>query len=302
MSHSSSKLWKEITVSLFSNINEEFLQTFRAPGGANRRLAAWDPYDKSTRYYKFLLFNVARGKPKEFFQAYRSIGPTHIGNPVTVSVQSSEINIDHLFAVEEFLFIEQNCSEKEIRHVVEIGAGFGRTCQSLLKLSPLIESYTIVDLPEVLKLSRAYLEKSIPELFEKIRFISNEEMVEWESLKADLVINIDSFQEMPPAVIDNYRDKIVNNAAYFYCKNPVGKYEASCVGLPKLNADQLLDVYSLGYCQEVLDIFDEEKLRRCRERYLEKYRPSESWDVLAEMPLEIFPYFHHAIFKNRKKF
>ena len=48
-----SELWTNITSSLFSKIDDVFIGTFRAPGGANSRLAAWDPLDKSMRYYNF---------------------------------------------------------------------------------------------------------------------------------------------------------------------------------------------------------------------------------------------------------
>lgn len=54
------------------------------------------------------------------------------------------------------MFLEENMPLQELNHVLEIGAGFGRTAQALLKLCDGIESYTIIDLPEVLTLSREY--------------------------------------------------------------------------------------------------------------------------------------------------
>jgi hypothetical protein len=47
----------------------------------------------------------------------------------------------------------------------------------------------------------------------------------------DLIINIDSFQEMPPETIKYYLSRIINYARFFYSKNAVGKYRPESVGL-----------------------------------------------------------------------
>ena len=143
-----SNLWTNITSTQFQNIDDDFVNQFRIPGGPNARLAAWDPYDKSMRYYKFLLYNSARGKNLEFFKAYKKIKNVNVGQPPSVNVGGCNINIDHLFAVEEALFI-RGALYSEIKSVVEIGAGFGRTCQALLGIEPAIQIYTIIDLPEI---------------------------------------------------------------------------------------------------------------------------------------------------------
>lgn len=301
MTTKSSQLWADITASLFSQIDDEFLSTFRAPGGANRRLAAWDPFDKSMRYYKFLLFNIARRKPREFFDAYRRVGNTGTGSPVTVAVADCQVDIDYLFAVEEFLFLRDHLDLSAVSKIVEVGAGFGRTCHAILSLADSIREYTIVDLPEVLKLSQAYLRRAAPDRFDRVRFIANDDVAAWRGVRSDLVINIDSFQEMPPDVIDEYMDGIVSGASAFYCKNPIGKYEPQCVGLPELSADQLLDVYSLGYSRTILDLFDERDLAAARDTYLSAYRPKAgaNWQLVADEPMNMFPYVHHALYAVR---
>jgi putative sugar O-methyltransferase len=291
-----SELWTNITSSLFSKIDDVFIGTFRAPGGANSRLAAWDPFDKSMRYYKFLLFNIARNKSELFFEAYSKLQNTLIGNPVSVKVNGCEIDIDYLFSVEEFLFLNNSLNTGNIKKVVEIGAGFGRTCHGLLTLSNIIEEYSIIDLPEVLELSSAYLKKAIPEHFDKIKFIKNIDDSSINNLQPDLVINIDSFQEMPPEVIDNYMLKVISKSKMFYCKNPIGKYEPENVGLPKLKPDQLLDVYSLGYCQNIYDLFNENILIEARKKYCISYLPTGDWKLIADEPVEIFPYLQNALY------
>ena len=57
------------------------------------------------------------------------------------------------------MFLEANIPLSEVHDVLEIGAGFGRTAQALVSLCDNLESYTIIDLPEVLTLSREYLKK-----------------------------------------------------------------------------------------------------------------------------------------------
>jgi len=299
-----SDLWVSITASLFSKIDDEFLCAFRAPGGANARLAAWDPFDKSMRYYKFLLFNTALKKNRKFHSTYRKLGNTSIGNPITVAVAGLQVDIDYLFAVEEFLFLDRHMEMGSLKCIVEIGAGFGRTCHTLLSQIPSITKYTIVDLPEVLNLSKAYLARAIPDLYSKIDFIECTDTKRWHHLKTDLAINIDSFQEMKPEVIDEYMAFLIGSSQAFYCKNPTAKYMPQSVGLPALDHDELLDVFSLGYCREIYDIFDEKALAMAREYYLKAYLPPSNpqsevcWKLAAAEPMEMFPYVHHALYRR----
>jgi len=299
-----SNLWENITSSLFSNIDDEFVNSFRVPGSANARLAAWDPYDKSMRYYKFLLYNTAHSKDSNFFEAYKKIKNVNIGRPVSVNIGECDINIDHLFAVEEVLFIRGSL-KNEIKSVIEIGAGFGRTCQALLCIEPSIERYTIIDLPEVLNLSNLYLKKAIPELVDKVEFIDCRTNY-FKERTADLAINIDSFQEMMPATIDGYMKAIISNCDAFYCKNPTGKYSPDTVGLQSVSQEQLTDVYALGYCREILDLFNEKALYKAAQNYLAAYLPpppskppkAGSWQLVADEAMVMFPYLHHALYRQ----
>jgi putative sugar O-methyltransferase len=305
MTTQSSNLWRQIVTSLFSDVDEEFLESFRSPGGANSRLAVWDPYDKSMRYYKFLLYNTARAKTAEFFDLYGRLENVGLGRPVSVRIAQCDINVDYLLAVEEYQFIQRNLELSRVQTVVEIGAGFGRTCHAILTLAPAIETYTIIDPPEVLALSRTYLQRAAPALFDKIEFLDCNEPSLFQGRTADLGINIDSFQEMLPDVIDSYMAKVIANCGAFYCKNPTGKYAPHVVGLPELSPEQIQDVYSLGYCREVFDLFDDEALAAAARKYLVAYLPcgvqgandSRDWKTVAEEPMEMFRYLHHALYK-----
>jgi putative sugar O-methyltransferase len=295
-----SKLWKSLCADVFATTDEEFLRSFRRPGGPNNRLAAWDPIDPTMRYFKFMLFAAAERQPERFFSLYRELGDVNVGGPVAVRLKSCDINIDYFLAVDEFLFLDSAVGFADIRKVVEIGAGFGRTCHALMALTKgRIEEYCIVDLPEILELSRRVLAHVVPDQFDKIRFIDATDERKWKGLRSDMALNIDSFQEMPPATIDLYMRDLVSGARFFYVKNPIGKYDPQSIGLAALSPEKMQDVFSLGYCRAVIDIFNDEALAEARPAFTNAYCPGSDWDVVAEKPMQLFPYYQHAMYRNR---
>lgn len=194
---STAAMWQSLAGTMFADITDEFLGAFRRPGGANRRLGSWDPVDTGTRYFKTLLYNAAAAQPPAFFRAWPKLGRTDLGDPLHVTVGACRIDLDYLLAVQEVLFVGQSMDAGDCRHIVEIGAGFGRTCHAFLALWETVESYTIIDLPPLLNLSRAYLGKVLPPSdLTRVRFIATESP-QWRAMASDLVINIDSMQEMP---------------------------------------------------------------------------------------------------------
>lgn len=284
----------------FAKIDESFLSNFREPGNANNRLAAWDPFDKSMRYFKFLFFHQIQTKDNLFFSNYARIGSTLLGNPITLYAPSGDaINLDHFFAIEEYTFLHENLNLSKIDHVVEIGAGFGRTAQALIKLVGNIKTYTIIDIPEVLSLSYRYLEKILEkEEFAKLDFVNALSLPgdRRDFHHVDLVVNIDSFQEMPKETIRFYFEQVISNARFFYSKNAVAKYRPESVGLYDVNEKQLLDVFSLGLSTDVIDIFRERELIRARQMHVEQYRPSKQFTEIAQEPLGIFPYYQNVLY------
>jgi len=298
-----SKLWDSLAKNKFSKIDDTFLSNFREPGNANNRLAAWDPIDLSMRYFKFLFFHQVQKKEESFFSDYKKIAPTNIGNPVTlVSPSGEDINLDFFFSIEEYSFLKANIDFETVGHVVEIGAGFGRTAQALIKLVEAIETYTIIDIPEVLALSYSYLKKVLrQDDFSKLGFVNalslHQEMRAFSSV--DLVINIDSFQEMPPETIRYYMNQVISGSKFFYSKNAVGKYRPESIGLYDVDEEQLLDVFSLGLSVDVIDIFNEKSLKEARQKHIEQYNPSELFEVIAQEPLGIFPYYLNVLYGKK---
>jgi len=292
-----SEQWDKLTREQFQRIDDDFLDTFRAPGSSNK-FVAWDPFEPSSRYLKFLLFSTALRQSEAFFAAYQKIEHRQLGRPLSVSVAGCDVDADYMAAVEEWEFLRQSGGLTGVTRVVEIGGGFGRTCHTLLTLCEGIEEYVIVDLEPMLRLSEGYLKRV--GFGGKVRFVSNEDHAQIDALNADLVINIDSFQEMPRPVISFYMDHIVARSKRFYCKNPTGKYLPGTIGQPDLSPAKLMDVFKLGYCQDVIDIFDDGALRTAREAFLKAYCPPTSsgnaYRVVGTRPMDLFPYFQHALY------
>lgn len=295
----SSELWSSLSKELFAHVDAAFLRDFRRPGGPNSRLAAWDPFDKTMRYFKFMLFEAAKRRDHRFFECYRALGDVSIGAPVSVSVNGCSIDLDYLLAVDEFLFVESALPVGEIRSVVEVGGGFGRTAHAFLKLLPGLQSYTIVDLPEMLALSRAVIEQVVPEAAGKVHFISAMDADGWRGVTADLAINIDSFQEMPPETVRSYLTGLFQNCGAAYIKNPVGKYAPESIGLKVEDPAKLHDVFRLGLATEIVDIFSEDSLQSARDAYCLAYRPAPDWSVAARKPMDIFAYYEHVVYRRR---
>ena len=287
-----SKGWERLTRELFSHIDDALIASFRSPGPRNK-FVGWDPSEPSSRHFKFLLFTTALKQSPAFFEAYKALRHRDVGNPMTVRCRGCDIDADYLAAVGEWEFLHDAHALDDVRTVVEIGAGFGRTCHTLLTLCPGIATYVIVDLDPMLALSRAYLARAMPGT--PVTFVSHNDLERLDAIDPDLVINIDSFQEMLPQAIDFYMTRVVQRARRFYCKNPVGKYLPAAAGLPEPGPERVQDIFTLGYCQDVVDIFDEDALRRARDTFVKAYCPP-NWRVTASKPMDLFPYFQHVLY------
>ena len=143
-----SPLWDSV-----KKLYESFdLDTFREIGSVNDRLGIWSAKDTSTRYYKSLMYEFAFYL-NDLFKRHRiceglnfenllsKIKHQNFGSPPTIRFKDYDVSLDYLLGLEEFAF----CSDVLIKtdSVCEIGAGFGRTCHTLLSLSN-IKNYTII--------------------------------------------------------------------------------------------------------------------------------------------------------------
>lgn len=155
---------------------------FRRPGGANSRLAHWEPAEPTLRWFKSYLQLAAQSTPPHEVDLIRGVENIGRGDPVTINVYGTTsdqagvkvlaVNLDYLYAAEEVAFIEGAIASSELRSICELGAGFGRTAHAVLETKPWIQTYWIVDLAETLSLSSAYLHSVLSDaLWAKLRFV-----------------------------------------------------------------------------------------------------------------------------------
>jgi hypothetical protein len=117
-------------------------------------------------------------------------------------------------------------------------------------------------------------------------------------INSDLVINIDSFQEMERETIEFYYKSIINNSKYFFCKQPVGKYDPEIVGLKNIEREDLSYIYKLGYCNEIIDIFDSSSIANAGKIYRNKYLPNSNFSIVDFANCSIFEYYQMVLYEN----
>lgn len=288
-----SNLWEKIFKN-FRNVDETFLENFRMNNNENSRMTCWSPSENSSRWFKFFIYNHLKNKDEKFFELFSNLKNTNLGNPTSIKFNKIEVNIDYLLGIEEFTFIVDNLNELEYTSIVEIGAGFGRTAHTFLQLSKSIKKYTIIDLPEMIILSKKYLKIVLDkEDFEKINFYEVGEDIK--EIHSDLVININSFQEMNSIVIDEYYENIVSNTKYLYLRNAICKYSPSIFDI---NGSIPPEVFSLGRCTNVLNELSDSEICSEVQNYKMSYIPQiGNWQIFREKD-DLFPYYYNILYKK----
>jgi putative sugar O-methyltransferase len=291
-----SSLWSEIESSILKDTDSINLETFRLPGKINNRLATWDPYENGIhRYYLNILYNLASEMPERFFEIYRSINEVNLGNPVSVKFKGLNINVDYLLSAQEILFVDELL--KEIKDICEIGAGFGRTCHSIFENFSNIKSYTIIDLPGCMTLSKRYLAEVLSDQqFEKVSFLNYDQARNIRNV--DLIINIDSFAEMEKSTVIEYLSLIDSNSLFFYSRNPVCKYDLKRLGAQTSDTSNSQLALETGLCTEIIDIFDDKSLALARESYLKKYSPGKLWKIMKNEVSKPWQYYQHVLYSK----
>lgn len=298
-------LWAEIApmVSLASNS----LENFRSERGVNSRLAHYAPSEPTLRWFRSFVHLAASTTPPRQVEILEIVGDTSLGRPVTATVNCPHPNLeshyrkadlDYLYAAEEVSFLESALDLQLIQTVVELGAGFGRTAKTLLSVAPSIGHYLIIDLPETLKLSSAYLRQVLaPDEFDKLRFLTPDEISSLENC-IDLLIQIDGFQEMDNEIINRIYTDLVPLSTWFYSSNPIGKYLPESAGLAGVDPDLVETVMTLGRSKSIVDPWDCETLDPVRGQHADAYRPLD-FKTLTSTPSRLRPLYQHVIYESK---
>ncbi|MDA1136865.1 MAG: putative sugar O-methyltransferase [Proteobacteria bacterium] len=245
------------------------------------RITTWDPATNGLRYLKILLYNLGSRLTPQQFNFLSNIKNRTVGNPNTVTIEGEELCYDYLQSVYEittlFKLIDLNN-----RNILEIGAGYGRTCHAILSNAE-CRSYTIVDLEERISVSRPYLKKVLDSSdYEKITFTPITNFDNLKEKRFDLTIQIDGFNEMVKGVVENYINFINTNSLNFYVKNPVGKYRNTEVRDTAHDAHTIDRALNSGIITDFIDINNNREIAEASRNFTTVFKPSERWELVHE--------------------
>lgn len=262
------------------------------------KLSMWDPATNGVRYVKSLIFHIGMTMSEENLARVRRIRNRQLGSPITVRVRGEHLCTDYLLGVHELDFVAPHVPLDGAR-VLEIGAGFGRTCHTLVSNHDIAE-YTIVDLPSTLALSRAYLTAVLSEeQLARMTFVTIDEAdALFATTTFDLAVNIDSFAEMTPATVASYLEAIDGTCRWFYSANPVGKYLDPTLDGHSLGAELVNLALATGPLHDVIDISDTDQVRAQVPKFLDAYRPGSAWHAVADGHHLAYPHYWQGLYRK----
>lgn len=290
-----SSLWNEYHQTRITKEASVDLTGFKS-AGVNFKLALWNPQTNGVRYLKSLIYHLAGQLDEPGWQRLRRIGGRDTGAPIAVRMHGELVCMDYLQAVLELDFMARHVA-LDGATVVEIGAGYGRTCHAILANHDLA-AYYIVDLDNSLELARAYLREVLGEDFAKVRFVPAGDLdAALAGLRFDLCLNVDSFAEMDGDVVRDYLAFIAGHCRNLYVKNPVGKYLDPSLDGHAEGQDLVAMALRTGLLRDVIDIHDSEAVRAQAVKFVEAYRPAPGWATVAAGWAPPWSYYWQALYR-----
>ncbi|MFI0424826.1 putative sugar O-methyltransferase [Spongiactinospora sp. 9N601] len=296
ISNSQSQLWEHINKTSITEESIADLGTFKS-GGVNFKLALWDTETNGVRYLKTVAYNLAAGLGESNWRRLRRIGNRDVGDPITVTWDGERVCVDYLRAVHELEFIAERLRLDGAR-VLEIGAGYGRTCHAMLSNHDLA-AYVVVDLPTSLELARRYLGAVLArEQFARVEFVAVEEVESSLTGAFDVCLNIDSFAEMTEDAVHYYLSLVDERCEHFYVNNPVGKYLDKSLDGHAQGQHVISLALSTGLLREIIDIHDNRQVREQSRKFVAVYRPGERWAAVADGWAPPWSYYWQALYRR----
>ncbi len=290
--------WERINARLDGFVNDD-LSSFKR----NEKLfifATQSPSRFGVAYLKTLLSLLGRNLTEEDMLLIDKISNRSFGNPITVTVRGRSICRDYLQALYEAKFVGSVACN--VGRVVEIGAGYGRTCHALISIYENIEEYAIVDLDSCLALSKRYLSEVLePSLFKKIKFVSNHDCEEYFvglTKKNTLTINCDSINEMDFDVASSYLSLVSSCSDYFYSCNSICHYSPESFQEEDFDINIAKNHLMSGLVPYVVDVFDDQAVAANVDKYIDAMRPDKSWTLLDSAFTEMYTYYMHALYAS----
>ncbi|MCE7083354.1 putative sugar O-methyltransferase [Streptomyces sp. ST2-7A] len=289
-------LWADIGE---RQINEETtvsLENFKT-SEVNYRIALFNVATNGGRYLKTLIYNLASELSPTHWTALRNVRNRDVGDPVSVRYNGETVDLDYVRAVRDLEFISAGVDVDAFR-ILEIGAGYGRTCHTILSNHDIAE-YWILDLAKTLDLSRRYLSTVLDdELFAKVRFVAVDDIDVLDSQQFDLCVNIDSLAEMDVDTVQAYLALIDAQCRYFYVNNPVGKYMDKTLDGHARGEEAIALALSPGLLTDVIDIHDNGAVEAHSRKFVAAYRPGGGWRCVSDAWSRPFSHYWQALYRS----
>ena len=244
--------------------------------------------------------NMAKKLSKNELDLLNKIKNRDVGNPTTVTVGKTKIDYDYFQSVKEYIFIKKH-TKNNFLNIIEIGAGYGRTCHTVLSVKKNLKHYVIIDFPEMLSLTSKYLKKVLDKKnFKKIIFINAAKDIDKlfsYNLKQCLIININSFNEMSDNAFTIYKNLINKIGSFFYTKNPIAKFNDPDLITSKKRKKIALNT---GQIKKIINIFDENELNKAKKNYIHTYMPSPKWKIISVKFSKPLIYYLQVLYEKKK--
>ena len=257
------------------------LSTFRNTKEHNL-FATWSPYQRGLLYYNFLINYYVNQNKSEFIKFKKTINNLNIGNPPHILFNEKfYISYDDCLSFEEIFFLKKKIQNKKKLKIIEIGPGYGRTVECILKNFN-VSHYLLVDYKNILLHTKIYLKKVLDKKFydkiifcefENFNFKKNFFEDNFNLKNFDLFINSDSFHEIEKSIIIKYLNFFSPICNKFFIKNAVAKYRPQDLINHQSKKDIPIYNKKLGLRSEIINIFDSKKIKFQSKMYLKDYNP-----------------------------
>lgn len=265
----------------------------------NFKIGFWDPSVNGMRYLKALTYNLAAGLSAESRARLRRIDNRNVGEPITVKYAGDEVCMDYVQAVLELEFITAGFNP-DGRRILEVGAGYGRACHTMLSNHD-VAAYYIVDLENSLTLARGYLGKVLDaDQFAKVHFLTIDEVDELpDSTRFDLGLGVNAFAEMTVDTVRDYLGFFDQRCDHFYVKDPVGKYLDNSLDGHAEGREVVELALTTGMLQDVIDVHDSEAVEAHSRNFVSAYQPGPAWHCLADSWAKPWSFYWQALYQKR---
>jgi len=292
-----SKLWEYINRTHITKKKIQDLSDFKS-NSINHKLSIWNPHTNGVRYLKELIFYICTTLSSREWDKLKKINKKEIGEPYSIRFNNETVCLDYLQAVFEITFIEDDFDFQNTS-IIEIGAGYGRTCHAILS-NYSIDQYTIIDLKNALDVAKRYLKIVLDKKsYNKIAFVDIDQFDDMKSQQYDLCINIDSFSEMDEGTVRLYLKFINQQCEVFFVKNPVGKYMDKSLDTHSEGNEVVKMALTTGLLRDIIDIHDNKEVGRQSKKFINAYCPSTKWDCIKHGWAKPWSFYWQAIYRKK---